>query len=51
MVLFPELESLLRNLNKNSDYYLKEGQRLEQQRISAADPVARTDSGKDSAAG
>lgn len=40
MVLFPELAPLLENLNNNCDYYFQEGQRLEQQRLSAAAPVA-----------
>lgn len=38
VVLFPELKPLLRNLNKNCDYYLREGRRLEQRRLAAAAP-------------
>lgn len=36
VVLFPELSPLLENLNRNCDYYMGEGQRLEQERLAAA---------------
>lgn len=53
VMLFPELAPLLGNLNINIDCYFQEGQRLEQQRLSAVelDTTSRTDNGKDRATG
>lgn len=45
--LFPELVPLLDNLNRNCDYYLQEGQRLEQRRLSSAAAVATASSTDD----
>lgn len=50
VVLFPELAPLLRNLKDNCEHYFQVGERLEQERISAADdpaaPQSRSDNGK-----
>ena len=45
--LFPELVPLLDNLNRNCDYYLQEGQRLEQRRLSSAAAAVATASSTD----
>lgn len=54
VVLFPELSPLLRNLHKNCDYYFREGERLEQERLAVATvpaPSSRANSGKNMTGG
>lgn len=51
VALFPELVPLLRNLNNNCDHYFNEGERLQQQRISAAAAPSENDHGKDKVRG